>query len=236
MKNGLIGIMPLYDKEKESYWMLPNYMNGIIAGGGIPIMLPLTKDTLILDYFIDLCDGFLLTGGQDVNPNLYNEDIKKYCGEINDDRDFMDSYVLKEAIRLDKAVLGICRGIQIMNATFGGSLYQDLPKEHKSIINHHMDKPYDKHAHYVNIDKNTTLYKIVNTTRLSVNSYHHQAIKNLAKCYRSMAFSDDLICEAIEMKDKKFVVGIQWHPEFSYMTHKDSLEIFKYFISKSKEE
>ena len=123
--------------------MLPGYFDGISASGAIPVMLPLNagKDELIqLDKFID---GYLFTGGHDVNPNMYNEKKSDKCGIPCDARDRLERLVFDIAEKNDKPILGICRGIQIINALMGGTLYQDLPTEHKSDTEHHMTPPYD---------------------------------------------------------------------------------------------
>lgn len=122
----VIGVMPLWDDEKESIWMLPGYLEGIRQAGGLPIILPLTDNADEIDQLSDMCSGFLFTGGHDVDPKIYNEtsigDIVSPCRQ----RDEMEKIFLEFAIKQDKSVLGICRGIQFINAVLGGSLYQDI--------------------------------------------------------------------------------------------------------------
>lgn len=125
----VIGVMPLLDEERDSYWMLPGYMKGLEEQGAIPLMPPLTGNADMLDYFLESCDGFILTGGQDVSPALYGQESSERCGIVSGLRDRMDAYILRGAVQRDKAVLGICRGHQLMNAVFGGTLYQDLPRK-----------------------------------------------------------------------------------------------------------
>lgn len=227
----VIGIMPLWDDEKESIWMLPGYMQSLEEQGAVTMILPLTENEDILDYFITLCDGFLLTGGHDVSPAVYNAKKSEHCGTICDIRDKMDRYILLKAMEADKAVLGICRGIQLMNAVLGGTLYQDLPSEILSDIEHHMSAPYDREAHKVRIVEATPLEAILKNSIISVNSYHHQAVKILAEPLCAMAYSDDGIVEAVYMPSKKFIWGIQWHPEFSYKVSEESRSILKAFLS-----
>lgn len=232
----IIGVMPLYDKERDSYWMVPGYMKSLEEVGAIPLMLPLTENPEELDYFLKTCDGFLLTGGQDVTPELYGEEKKPVCGETSALRDQMDKYILIHAVELDKPVLGICRGIQLMNAVFGGSLYQDLPTEFESEIAHHMSPPYDRMAHTVGIVKDTPIYQILQKEQISVNSYHHQAVKKIADGFEKMAVSTDGLTEGIYMPGKRFVWGIQWHPEFSYKKSEDSRKILEAFLEAAKQE
>ena len=122
----IIGVTPLFDSEKDSVWMLPGYLEGITAAGGIPIILPLYSDSGDIKKCSELCDGFLFTGGQDVSPEIYGEEKTEFCGETSELRDTLESTLLKIAIDENKPVLGICRGLQFINAALGGTLYQDL--------------------------------------------------------------------------------------------------------------
>ena len=133
----IVGVMPLWDEEKDSIWMLPGYMDGISQAGGIPVIFPFSTDEMELKQLIGMCDGFLFTGGQDVTPEVYHEDPLEDLIDCCIKRDLMETIVLKEAIADDKPVLGICRGIQFINAALGGKLYQDIPTQRPSEINHH---------------------------------------------------------------------------------------------------
>lgn len=233
MKKPVIGILPLYDKEKESYWMLPGYMKGIEEAGGIGVMLPLITDKDAILTLIEKFDGFLLTGGQDISPELYHEENFQKCEELCKDRDQMETILLNELIKLDKPVLGICRGIQIINATLGGTLYQDLPTEYPSHTTHRMKAPYDRSAHQVTLEKNSLLYDILSIEHMGVNSCHHQAIKKLAPSLNVAATSEDGLIEAVYLPNKKFFLAVQWHPEFSYLKDINSKKILKAFINAS---
>lgn len=230
MMKPLIGLVPLYDEEKESLWMLPGYMNMLESDGAIPIILPLTSDPQILDYFLEMCNGFILTGGHDVNPEFYGKERSAQCGVSCSLRDEMEQYLFQHAVERDQSILGICRGIQFMNACMGGTLYQDIPTEYLTQVEHHMQPPYDRAAHQVHILKHTLLYQIVHTDKLDVNSYHHQAVRTVAKEFKIAAVSEDGIIESIYLPDKNFVLGIQWHPEFSYQKDIYSRMIIHAFI------
>ena len=227
----IIGVMPLYDDEKESYWMLPGYMKMLEAENAIPLMLPLTSKTEELDYFLEICGGFLLTGGHDVSPSVYRAERKPWCGPCCELRDEMEQYILKNAENMDRSVLGICRGIQFMNACYGGTLYQDLKTEHNSCIDHHMKPPYNRTAHQVTIKKDTPLYNILGKEKMGVNSYHHQAIKDLSPIFHETAFSEDGLIEGIYMPSHKFIMGVQWHPEFSYAVDENSRKLINAFVN-----
>ena len=226
----IIGIVPLIDEKKDSFWMLPGYMDGISEAGGIPIMLTLTDNAEEISQLLDTVQGILLTGGHDVGPSLYGEKPLPECGVISKERDSMESELLKQALDRDMPVLGICRGIQFLNAYLGGTLYQDLPTERPTETEHHQTPPYDVPVHTVTIKEDSSLFRLLNTGTLSVNSYHHQAIKQKADSLKTMALSEDGLIEAVEIEGKRFVWGLQWHPEFSHLKDDNSKKIFNEFV------
>ena len=226
----VIGLIPLYDDEKESYWMLPGYMNAIEKAGGLPIMLPLTEEKEELEEAYSLCQGILFTGGHDVSPEVYGQEIKSTCGKPCKSRDVMEAYLLDKCIEDNKPFLGICRGLQFINAHLGGSLYQDLPTEYNCTVEHHMAPPYNRPAHRVQVLEDTSLSDIIGSGIHEVNSYHHQAIKELSPKVQKMAVSEDGLVEAIAVKNHRFAIGVQWHPEFSYEDSEESMKLLKAFI------
>ena len=226
----VIGVMPLWDDEKDSIWMLPGYFDGISQAGGIPIMLPFTTDEGETDQLFDMSDGFLFTGGHDVSPELYDEEpLEGLVGSCKK-RDRMESAFLKKAIGNNKPVLGICRGIQFINAALGGSLYQDLPTQRPTDTEHHQDPPYDIPVHSVTVTVDSPLYKCLETGNIHVNSYHHQAVKEVASCLEVMAVSEDGLVEGLYLPKHRFLWAIQWHPEFSYLKDENSRRIFSAFV------
>lgn len=230
----VIGVIPLYDDEKDSIWMLQGYFDSLKAAGAIPVMLPLHLEEDEFEQIKDFFDGWLFTGGHDVNPKVYGEKASKKCGVPNDDRDALESMVFKTAVAEDKPVLGICRGIQIINAFMGGTLYQDLDSERESNVEHHMAPPYDRIQHSVSIVTNTPLYELLNKKEIGVNSYHHQAIKKLGDGLEAMAVSEDGLIEAVYSPDKKYLWALQWHPEFSYKADDNSMKILNTFTNACK--
>ena len=226
----IVGVMPLWDDEKDSIWMVPGYMDGISQAGGLPIIFPFTADEQELEQLMWLCDGFLLTGGHDVSPEMYHEPPMEGLVVSCPTRDGMESIVLRRALERDLPVLGICRGIQFINVFLGGTLYQDLPTQHPSGIEHHQAPPYDQPIHAVAVAEGSPLHHCLDTGRLAVNSYHHQAVKTLAPSLEAMAHSPDGLIEAVYMPGKKFLWAVQWHPEFSYITDAHSQSIFRAFI------
>ncbi len=229
----IIGIISLYDDERASQWMLPGYVDGIVRAGGVPVVFPLGVELADVERLCTLCSGFLLTGGHDVSPALYHEKPLPECGLPCPDRDELERRVLAHALQHDKAVLGICRGIQLMNALYGGTLYQDLPTERPSAVDHHMHAPYDRACHGVRIIADTPLHRLLKVEHLGVNSYHHQAIRELAPALTPMAYSDDGLCEAVYDSTKRFVWGVQWHPEYMYMSDESEQAILRAFVGAS---
>ena len=230
MKRPMIGIMPLVDTERDSLWMLPGYMDGLKQEGAIPVMLPLTTDEAMLAQIAEFYDGFLFSGGQDVSPERYGEEKLDCCGETNKDRDEMEERLFSRVYELDKPILGICRGIQFINASLVGTLYQDLETQYPSGIEHHQKPPYDVPEHRVEHEEGSPLYDILNTKKLMVNSYHHQAIKKISPHLLPMAYAEDQIIEGVYAPDKKFVWGVQWHPEFSFQKDENSRKILWAFV------
>ena len=226
----VIGVVPLVDMERDSLWMVPGYMAGITAAGGLPVMLPLTEDVELIKRISEEISGLLLTGGQDVDPEMYGEAKSTACGRVCKARDGMEALLMDEMLALDKPVFGICRGLQFLNAYFGGTLYQDLDVEAPSEIGHHMSPPYDRFVHEVSVVKGTKLCGIIGES-VPVNSYHHQGVKKPAKELTPSAYSPDGLVEAAELRSRRFVLAVQWHPEWLFEKDDKSARLFKAFVS-----
>ena len=229
METKIIGVTPLYCDEKESIWMLPGYMDMLREAGLLPIILPTRATPKELNRLNGICDGYLFTGGHDVDPALYGVEKSARCGEVNPDRDMLEQALFRLALDTDKPILGICRGIQLINAVLGGTLYQDLETERPSSVDHHMTPPYDRHIHQVTLQPGGLLSAILREQTIGVNSYHHQAIQALAECLRVEAISEDGLIEGVSCPGKRFVLAVQWHPEFSYRTDVNSRAIVRAF-------
>lgn len=231
-KKPVIGVIPLYDEKKESIWMLPGYMDGIYEAGGIPVILPLHATLPELQQLDQNIDGYLFTGGHDVDPAFYGETKKEYCGEACESRDLLEKMLYQMAYEADKPVLGICRGIQLLNVLHGGTLYQDIPKEWKGErkIEHHMEAPYDRPIHQVILKKGSPLQKLLEVGCMPVNSYHHQGICNIGQGLEIMATAEDGLIEGIYVPTKHFIWGIQWHPEFIYQKDFAQRKILSAFV------
>lgn len=233
MKKPIIAVTALFDDEKDSIWMLPSYLNAIIEAGGIPIILPLIDNKEDIKNLANRFDGFLLTGGQDINPKIYNESKASHCGNINEERDTMEMLLLEEVLNLNKPILAICRGFQLLSSYLGGSLYQDISieKNNGNGSIHRQEKPHNKPVHKVKVKEGSLLFKIINKNEIMVNSLHHQAVKELSQKVEEAAITEDGLIESIYLDNKRFVLGVQWHPELLYKDFEDQLLIFKNFIN-----
>ena len=249
----IVGVMPLWDIEKNSLWMLPKYLDGVTLAGGIPFVFPFIQGESEADdlkRLAAMCDGFLFTGGPDVSPALYGEEVLNESVICVERRDRMEQIVLQEALAAQKPILGVCRGVQFINVMMGGTLYQDIPTQHPSDVNHRQDPPFDAPAHQVEIVKDSPLWEClfgpgaglgdrmlaVNSMRhqdegrLAVNSMHHQAVKEVAPKLEVMAISEDGLVEALCMPDYPFLWAVQWHPEVVVWNDENSRKIFRAFV------
>lgn len=230
MSRKTIGVLALIDEQRESYWMLPGYLDGVLDAGGMPLMLPPTLDEDAIAQMAEGCDGFLFTGGHDVDPGLYGEERIGQCGIPSHVRDSMETVLFRMALELGKPVFGICRGMQFINAVLGGTLFQDLPAQRPSAISHRQEPPYDRPAHAVHLEEGSPLRGLMGRDEIMVNSYHHQGIRDLAPGLEVMARAGDGLPEAVCMAAHRFVWAVQWHPEFAHRSDPDCARLFSAFV------
>ena len=211
---------------QDWYLLAADYINSVMRAGGLPVMLPYTDDEAMLAEYVELCDGILVTGGNDVTPALYNERVTK-CGRLFPHRDKFDLALTRYALEnTEIPIFGICRGCQIFNVALGGTLYQDLPSDGylpHTILSFSRNYP----SHTVKVSENSRLASILGAGDVPVNSFHHQAIKNLAPGAVCSAVSEDGVQESIELPGDRFFLAVQWHPEMMY----DSIEQQKLFTA-----
>lgn len=229
-----IGILPLADVKTGYAWMKPNYVSAIAEAGGIPLILPLTEEENLLDELVSACDGFLLTGGYDIAPSMYGQEALPACGDPTEGLDRMEAALLPRILTADKPLLGICRGLQFLNVSLGGTLWQDLPTQHPSDIDHNMEAPYDRFVHKALQPQDSPMLNIIPHREFGVNSAHHQAICTLGEGLFPAAKSDDGLIEAVCMPDKKFVYAVQWHPEDLFRTDANAAALFRALIHAAK--
>lgn len=219
-----------------------DYVKAVEKAGGIPVIIPVFSDRNNVENIIDIVDGVVFAGGADIQPKYYGENIGDKIGNIIPERDEQELQLARNIIENSKVpILGVCRGYQLLNVVCGGTLYQDLSQvqselRNNNFINHSAKgSPKYNPVHEVNVNKKTKFYKIFNKEKLEVNSYHHQAIKDVADTFNVATVSPDGIVEAIEMKGDRFVLGVQWHPEMLGERNDEQLLIFKALVNACKE-
>ena len=188
------------------------YVDAVLQAGYIPQFIPRVNDAKLLKRYVKEVDVVFLTGGEDINPAYYGAEPSPKLGEVVGRRDTFEMALLKEAVRQKKPIFGTCRGLQIINVFFGGSLYQDLPTEYPGALNHRQSDRFREKVHDIHIEEDSRLYKIMGIKTIGVNTAHHQAIRKLAPGLRVAARADDGVIEAIE-GDTYPVAAVQFHPE-----------------------
>ncbi len=232
MKKPIIGITPQYDYKNKFLRIHEDYMRAIKASGAIPYMLPLEIDEGDVGQLISLFDGFLFPGGPDINPFLFKEETIPEGGIVIPERDNFEKLVFDAAYNANKPMLGICRGIQAFNIFLGGGIYQDIKTQYHSnnIIGHYQKSPDKVKTHSVDIISGSLLDKILNKKKIKVNSFHHQALSKLAPSLDLSAISKDSLAEAVYDKSRRFLLGVQWHPEHLHSVDGDQFKIFEAFV------
>jgi putative glutamine amidotransferase len=232
MPRPIIGIT--LDSEPAGGWskmpwyaLRQNYCDAVARAGGLPVPLP-HEPELASEYLARL-DGLLITGGAfDVDPSLFGASARHATVKTKDRRTAFEYAVTRGAIEADKPVLGICGGQQLMNVVLGGTLIQHIPDEVKDPLAHEQPNPRTEAGHPVKIVAGTLLHRVVKALELPVNSAHHQAVKDVGKGIVINAVAPDGVIEGIEDPRRRFVIGVEWHPEYSISPGDD--RIFDAFI------
>lgn len=227
----LIGITAGNDPAVPQHYILRwDYIHGVTAAGGIPVILaPLSG--IEQSEILGRLDGLILTGGLDIDPVMYDQEPHPKTRAVTLQRDEFEMSLVSSALEMDKPVLGICRGMQMMNLAMGGNMLQDIPDQVKTTIRHNdPERPRNAIAHTVKISEDSHLYRITQTTELHVNSFHHQAVFELGKNVIKTAEAEDGVIEAIEIQDRQFAVGVQWHPESLWDSKQEFFEFFNALV------
>ena len=208
-----------------------SYIQAIEKSDGIPVIIPYLSDADSLSGYLSICDGFLFCGGNDITPALLGEDPLPGIGTTDLATDIFHLALIRSVLSSNRPLLAICRGMQVLNAALGGSIYQDISLTQEPCISHfqqtfHRSDP----SHKVTFTKNSILHRLFGSYTFT-NSYHHQIIQAPAPHLIPSAFTDDGVIEALESDAHTFALGVQWHPECMYDTNPDMCALFDLFIT-----
>lgn len=211
-----------------------SYCRAVQVAGGTPILLPLLDDETVLDAYLRL-DGLLLAGGGDLAPRYYGQVRQTKLTSVDPPRDRVELWLARQAMTDDLPLLGICRGIQVLNVAMEGTLYQDIATQlpHALCHNFRLERPRNYLGHEVLITPGTYLEHLFGLRSLGVNSFHHQAVKEVAKDLQVTATAPDGVIEGLQACDKRFVVAVQWHPEELIEDVPSMKRLFEAFVSES---
>ena len=214
------------------------YLDSISQAGGLPVVLPCAPSPKMIAEYVRRCDGVMITGGDDIQPELYYPevpaDLRKTVGRNDPVRDLLETLVVKEAFDQRKPLLAICRGHQILNIALGGTLFVDIPKQVKTSINHSRLKQKDRVVHQVSLEKNSLIHRVFGKAVIEVNSSHHQAVDRVAKPLRVTGRAPDGVIEALELREEEldvmpYLLGVQFHPERLTRGYPEFIELFRSF-------
>ncbi len=212
----------------ERAYVNDDYISSVYNNGGIPMTLPILEDDDILEFYTDSIDALILSGGHDINPHLYDEEIDMKTGDIYPRRDEFDMKLVKKMEKKQKPILGICRGFQLLNVVYGGSLLQDISLSKNKLMKHWQNQDCAMGIQNVYFEGDNFFTKLYGEKHF-VNSWHHQVLKKVAPNFEICGKTSDGVIEAIEDKKRK-IIATQWHPEMMNRNEKDKKNIFSEFI------
>lgn len=234
----VIGIISTLSRgELWPYYRIEQgYVEAVLHANGFPLLFPVTEysDEEIRTQFLKNIDGLLLPGGGDIAPYLFNEEPIPQVTCTSRIKDLCEIDLVQKALANQKPILGICRGIQVINVALGGTLYQDISSQYPGALCHYQDSSIRGELfHTVHVEPGSMLNQITHSTAIDTNTFHHQAVKELAPCLYATGKTSDGLIEAVESKDGK-ILGVQWHPENLALKHKEHASIFTYLIEQCK--
>lgn len=217
----IIGISPGYAGPDPTRSFAPagrivfsdlNYVECVENAGGLPVMSPLTQSKEQMERFADLLDGLILIGGTDVHASRYGQEMMATEQTPVPERDDFEFALLEVFSKREKPIFGICRGYQVLNVFYGGTLIQDIPSALGSV--HHLQTPGSLTiAHQVRVEEKSLIHKILGSTLVNVNSFHHQAVDKLGDDLKAVGWSEEGIIEVFEHVSHPYMLAVQWHPE-----------------------
>lgn len=222
----------------NSVVMNQRYYEAVAAAGGAPLLIPLLDDEDALRGAYEACSGILIPGGVDMDPATYGEAPHEKLGRIDPARDRVELQLTRWAVEDRKPLLGLCRGLQVINVAAGGSLYQDLDAQLEGAIKHDYFPNYgferDHLSHEVAVAPASRLRSLVDLEQLPVNSMHHQGVKQLGTGLRACAVASDGLIEAVESTGGHWMVGVQWHPEVFDADDPHTRDLFRGFVEAAR--
>ena len=215
---------PIYGNNRS-------YVHALEAAGGVPVLIPMLNDFTALDPLLARLDGLLLPGGVDVQPCHYGEEKHSLTEEADPQLDQFELSLTSWALKEDVPILGICRGMQVINVALGGSLYQDLSDQYPGCIRHSQrDLPRTHLSHQIIVEPGSQVEGLLGTQELWVNSLHHQAVKAPGKGVHISGRARDGVAELLEVPGHRFVIAVQSHPEEIYATAPAFASLFSAFV------
>lgn len=209
------------------------YIHAVASADGTPLLLPVTGDPSAAEAYIELLDGLLIPGGADITPTLYGEDPVPQVTYLLEDQDRLELSLIRLASERQIPIFGICRGIQLLNVAFGGTLYQDLPSQYPGCIGHSQDvSTRSQLTHRAQLVSGSLMEQLLGPEPLFVNSYHHQALKETAPGFTVSARASDGVVEAIEDAARR-IYAVQWHPEELVDRCERFRPLFRYLVEEA---
>ena len=232
----LIGIPCQADYREGSgrpiYCNNRTYVHAIENAGGVPVLIPMLNDVSLLESLLVRLDGFLFSGGVDIDSGQYHEDAHPHLGEVDQRLDDLELFLVRWALRENMPVLGICRGMQLLNVALGGSLYQDLESQNAEAMLHcRRELPRNTLIHSIHITEGSQMEKVLGTNEMWINSLHHQSVKDLGQGVSISGRAEDGVAELLEVAGYPFVIGIQGHPEELYTSEPICAKLFSAFVA-----
>ena len=189
------------------------YLEAVQRVSASPLLLTPAHGQGSLLELLEISDGLMLTGGEDVDPSRYGQKPHPKLGTVNHARDEMEFRALEKALELGMPIFAICRGFQVVNVHFGGTLFQDLPSEKPGGVIHEQNAPINERWHGARIEADSRIGKLFQAEEVQINSFHHQGVDRLGEGLRAVGWADDGLVEAVEAVDHPWLLGVQWHPE-----------------------
>lgn len=230
MKRPVIGITSLQREEEGVGWLPFNYPAAIEKAGGTPLVIPALQDRESIRGLFQVLQGLLLSGGGDPDPFIFQEEPLPGQGQIEPRRDWLELILVRGALERGLPLLGICRGMQVMNLAAGGSLYQDLGSQREGALKHMQEAPRWYPTHGIRLSPGSRLASLLAVESCRVNSFHHQAVKKTAPGLIPCAWARDGVIEGIESPGDSLALGVQWHPEAMFTGDPTMKRLFKGFI------